>query len=552
MSSIEHQHPATSSQTSDAAELTLNEALSRCHTTRQRIYAYLLDPRVIDNQHQRVDSLIGLLIILNLFALVIEHIPSIFEPNAAMFHFFDVFSVAVFTLEYCTRLYLAPEDIEFNAKRLPRVAYVFSPFALIDFFAVAPFYFQAFIPIDLRVLRFLRLLRMLKLFRVLIPAYQEFKTLNENRTFRQKIHALVFPSPYGGQIFTMFENVIVWWVVISVIAVIFESVESIHFVLNTEFIIIDSVAVGLFSIEFFLKLYACVEEPLLNNWLVGRIRHSLKFSSIVDLLAILPFFLELFLHHLFDLRFLRIFRLMRLLKLSKQNNSTDVLKRVFQRETSVLTASLFIMMLMVVLAASLAYLFEHDSQPDKYENIPSTIYWAVITLSSVGYGDLTPLTPIGRLMTIAMAVIGVGIFAIPSALMAASFSDELNIDRNNLYAALYKRLENSLPVSMKDEFVLSEAERLNLSSEQIKGVVDKALYDYRVEQDLIKQPLLEIAQNTDQAVEHFVRRLSRIRQLGILLQQQPASSLDYLAQNLSPSECALWRQIQGSENFLKL
>ncbi len=542
---------SSSLQTTSSTPLPLADALDRCQTVRQKIYTFLLDPEVEGNKHQQVDGWISLLIILNLFALVVERIPAIFQAHEQLFHVFDVFSVIVFTIEYLTRLYLAPEDKEFKNKWSARGAYVFSPFAVIDFLAVAPFYFQAFLPIDLRVLRFLRLLRMLKLFRVLIPAYHEFMALNAKRTFRQKMYSIVFPSEYGGAIHDMFESLIAWWVVISVIAVVFESVESIHYVLSTQFLIIDSIAVGLFTVEYFLKLYTCVEDPVFKKWFSGRVKHSLKFSSIIDLLAIAPFFLELFLHHLFDLRFLRVFRLMRLLKITKQNNSTAVLKRVFTRETPILAAALFVMMLMVVLAASLAYLMEHDSQPDKYENIPSAVYWAVVTLSSVGYGDLTPVTPIGRIMTILMAVIGVGIFAIPSALLASSFSDELHSDKNNLGIALYNRLKQGLPIDLKNEFMISEGKRLNLSPEQLKGVIDKVTYEFNMSENLVPQPLLEIANNTDQALEHYVKKLSRIRQLGILIQHQPAETMQKLTELLSPSEAELWKQIQGSPQFLK-
>jgi len=242
---------------------------------------------------------------------------------------------------------------------------------------------------------------------------------------------------------------------------------------------------------------------------------------------------------------------MRLLKITKQNNSTAVLKRVFTRETPILAASLFIMMLMVVLAASLAFLMEHDSQPDKYENIPSSIYWAVITLSSVGYGDLTPLTTVGRVMTILMAVIGVGIFAIPSALLASSFADELYADKNNLSIALYQRLKMGFPINLKDEFVLNEGKRLNLSPEQLKGIIDKVQYEFKMTEDLVPQPLLEIADNTDQALEHYVKKLSRIRQLGILIQHEPAETMQKLTNLLTPSEAELWKLIQGTPQFLK-
>ena len=97
---------------------------------------------------------------------------------------------------------------EFKKRKYARGSYVVSPFALIDLIAILPFFLQAFIPVDLRALRFLRLLRILKLFRILIPAVKEFAELNRGRTFRQKIHALVFPSEYGGKLHNFFDNLL--------------------------------------------------------------------------------------------------------------------------------------------------------------------------------------------------------------------------------------------------------------------------------------------------------------------------------------------------------
>ncbi|NBW54277.1 MAG: ion transporter, partial [Betaproteobacteria bacterium] len=183
---------------------------------RQWMYAWLLDPHIPGNYQKTIDKWVGLLIVANLFSLVFEHVPAIYEPYKQWFHVFDLFSITIFVIEYVMRLYLAPEDSEFNQRKLPRLAYVFSPFAIIDFLAVAPFFFQAFIPVDLRALRFLRLLRILKLFRIVIPAFKEFADLNQGRTFRQKIHALVFPSPYGGTMQSIFDSFIGLWVMISV------------------------------------------------------------------------------------------------------------------------------------------------------------------------------------------------------------------------------------------------------------------------------------------------------------------------------------------------
>ena len=220
-----------------------NPSESAHPSLRSLIYGWLIDPHRPNNFHKEFENWIGILIVVNLFALMFEHVPAIYEPNMHWFNFLDTFSIVIFTIEYLLRLFVAPEDPEFSKDGNPYLNYAKSPFAIIDFLAIAPFYLQAFLPVDLRVLRFLRLLRILKLFRVLVPAWREFAQLNQGRTFRQKVHALVFPSEYGGDLHHLFDGFIVVWVVVSVAAVVLESVHGIHYILNIEFIILDAIAV---------------------------------------------------------------------------------------------------------------------------------------------------------------------------------------------------------------------------------------------------------------------------------------------------------------------
>ena len=512
---------------------------------RRWLYGWLLDPHIANNHHQAVDRWIGILIIANLFALVFEHVPAIFEPNKDLFHAFDVFSVVIFTLEYILRFYLAPEDEEFKRHKRARLRYVFSPFALIDLVAVAPFYLQAFIPVDLRVLRFLRLLRMLKLFRVLVPAYQEFMVANRGRTFRQKMHALVFPSAYGGALHHIFDTFIVVWVIVSVLAVILESVQSIHYILNMEFIILDAVAVSIFSLEYAMRLYCCVEEPGFKNPVFGRLKHAKSTSTMIDLMAVLPFFLEVFLHHLFDLRFLRVFRLLRLLKLTRYTGATATLTKVIMREWPIMAASAFIMLLLVVLTASLGYLFEHDAQPDKFENIPQAIYWAVITLASVGYGDISPVTPMGRLMTIILALMGIGIFAIPAALLSSAFSDQLRIERETLKNELYEMLADGVISDEEADVIQREAKRLHLSEEEVHRLMVKARQERDLKNDVSVMPLHKIAANPEHAIEHYKVLLSQIRQIGVMTDREQFERVAQSLDRLTATELALWLHIQG-------
>jgi voltage-gated potassium channel Kch len=510
---------------------------------RKWLYSWLLDPHIEGNYQKSIDKWIVILIVGNLFALVFEQIPAIFHAYEKWFHFFDIFSVVVFTIEYLLRFYLAPEDEEFKKRKYARGSYVVSPFALIDLIAILPFFLQAFISVDLRYLRSLRLLRILKLFRILIPAYKEFVLANQGRTFRQKIHAVVYPSAYGGSLHTIFDTFIVIWVIVSVLAVILESVQGIHYLLNLEFIVLDAIAVSIFTLEYCLRMYCCVEEPGYQRAVSGRLKMAKSTSSIIDILAIAPFFLEVFLHHLIDLRFMRVFRLLRLLKLSRYTGATQSLSKVIVREWPVMAASAFIMLLLVVMTASLGYLFEHEAQPDKFENIPQAIYWAVVTLASVGYGDISPITPAGRAMTIVLALIGIGIFAIPAALLSSAFSDQLKRDRESLVNTIYEMLADGHLDQKEIAYIKTESKRLHLTDEEIKLLIDKANRERDLMDDVAVLPLHKIAANTEHSIEHFKHLLGQVRQLSLLTDQAKFQAAIDNSERLTETDKKLWTLI---------
>jgi voltage-gated potassium channel Kch len=437
---------------------------------RRIIYEWLYKPKDGVPTSKTFENYLSILIIANVASMILETIPAL-APYLRWLHLFEVISVAIFTGEYLIRLFIAPEDPDFKEAKSPRLKYLFSFFAIIDALVIVPFFLGSLAPFDLR---FLRILRLLKLLRILLPAFEEFRQLNEGRTFRQRVHALVFPSPYGGQLHHFYDLFIVVWVLISVLAVILESVDSIHYNLTVEFIVLDAVAVLVFSFEYLMRIYSCVEEPRFQRTVVGRLSYATKPVAIIDFLAIIPFFLEVFLHHLIDLRFLRSFRLMRLFKLARYTGSTNILFSIIRREAPILATSAFTLMLLVVLVASLGYLFEHEAQPEKFENIPTSIYWAVITLASVGYGDISPITPMGRMMTTLMALIGLGLFAIPASILSSAFTQELQSQRQAIENQLFDMLKDGILSDEELAEVKALAAKMNMSEEQLQILVEKA------------------------------------------------------------------------------
>ena len=512
---------------------------------RKWLYSWLLDPNIPNNLNRRFEAWTATLIILNLFALLFEHVPALYEPNARLFHLFDVFSVVVFTAEFLLRFYLAPEDREFASSRFPRLRYLRSPYALIDLAAIAPFYLSALMDVDLRVLRALRLLRIFKLFRVLIPAVREFRSLNAGRSFRQKVHALVWPGEYGGKLHHYIDLFLVVWVVVSVAAVVLESVESIHFLLNVEFVILDTIAVTIFTVEYLLRVYSAVEEPRFRHHILGRFDYARSPQAVIDFLAIVPFFLEALLHHLFDLRFLRIFRLMRLLKLTRYTGATNTLAVVIKREWPIMGGAAFVMLLLVVLTASLGFIFEHEAQPDKFENIPQAIYWAVITLASVGYGDISPVTPMGRFLTIILALLGIGIFAIPAALLSSAFSDQLRREREALQNELYEMLSDG-KISAEERHLLSqEAKRLHLSEDELDEIISRAMHE-RAERDRIEGPSLESLQKDPElALERYRELMGKITQIARVADSERMAVLVADCDRATAIERDVWQRLTG-------
>ncbi len=501
------------------------------------LHRWLFDTRFESGYARQLENGIAWLIIFSVLGIAAEHIEPIYGPNADWFHAFDVITIGVFTLEYLLRFLTAPLEPEFAGRRFARLRYVFSFYALVDLVAIAPFYLSGFVALDmemLRVLRLLRLMRIFKLSRYMIPAWQDFHAMNHGRSFRGKVYALLEPTGHSGQLHVYFDNFIMFWVVLSIVSVVLETVASVHEILSFQFLVIDTLAFSIFTLEYVARLYAAPENPAYKKRALPRWAHLRSGQAIIDLLAILPFLLEHFLPIKLDLRFLRVFRLMRLLKLTRYTSATVTLYKVVMREWQVIFASVFVMLLMVILTASMGYLFEHEAQPDKFENIPQSIYWAVVTLASVGYGDISPVTPMGRALTVVLALLGIGIFAIPAGLLASAFTDQLRIDREAFKQKLLHAYEHGDLNPHAKAMIAEETERLHLSAEDIKRLTHEAREAFHAKQREEKQfttaVVLDPRQHPDLAVQQLRLLVSQL----MLLQQ--ASGDESLRQQLSAKD----------------
>jgi voltage-gated potassium channel len=219
-------------------------------------------------------------------------------------------------------------------------------------------------------------------------------------------------------------------ILVNALAVMLETVEEYHTQYATLFHAVEIVSVTIFGIEYLLRVWIAPLTPKYAGRF-GRLKYAFSLMALVDLLAILPAFLPLFFTlDLRVIRVLRVFRLFRLFKMSRYVQSLDTLDDVIRSKREELLVTVAMIFMLLVLSSSLMYLMEHEAQPDKFPDIPSTLWWGVVTLTTVGYGDLFPITPLGKLFGGFIAFLGIGMFALPTGILASGFAEEIKKRRD--------------------------------------------------------------------------------------------------------------------------
>jgi voltage-gated potassium channel len=211
---------------------------------------------------------------------------------------------------------------------------------------------------------------------------------------------------------------------INVLAFVLHTVDYLAIHYGQWFDAILYVSLVLFSLEFLLRLWSCVcdDDGVYSHPLRGRLRFLLSPLALVDLAVLLPFFIAAAAG--LDLRFLRLLRLLWILKITRYLPAMGILGRVLRRERRTLTAVISVMLIMVFIASSLIYLLEHETQPEAFASIPHALWWGVATLTTVGYGDVVPVSPLGKALGIVIMMLGIGTFALPAGVLASAFADE--------------------------------------------------------------------------------------------------------------------------------
>lgn len=246
-------------------------------------------------------------------------------------------------------------------------------------------------------------------------------------SLRARVYALLNFHD-GGQ--TTLERITDWsligLVLLNTATVVLDSVKGIDAHYHPFFIGIELVSIYIFTLEYALRVWSCVEDRRYRHPLWGRLRFMCSPLALIDLVAVLPFYLSI---GLLDLRFLRLVRLLRLLKVTRYVRALHVIGQVVRRKRAELLVTLGMIGLILLLVSSVMYSIESVAQPDKFGSIPDTMWWGVATLTTVGYGDVYPITPAGKVFSSIIAVLGLGLFAIPTGILASGFNEQLQEQR---------------------------------------------------------------------------------------------------------------------------
>jgi voltage-gated potassium channel len=262
----------------------------------------------------------------------------------------------------------------------------------------------------------------------------------------------------------------------NVIAIFLETVQPVYQQYQNAFWYFEIFSVAVFTLEYLARVWSSLELEGIDAAapIRGRIRYMLRPIALVDLAAILPFYLSLYLP--IDLRFLRVLRLLRLFKLTRYSPALGALLDVVQKEADALLASVVVLLMMLVLAAGGIYLLENELQPETFGSMPASLWWAIVTLTTVGYGDVVPVTTMGRMFGGFIGLIGIGMIALPAAILASGFAENIH-GRKQKYNQYLQRFLRDGIIDETERWRLEELRKeLDLDSDEALQLLDSIMH----------------------------------------------------------------------------
>ena len=248
------------------------------------------------------------------------------------------------------------------------------------------------------------------------------------KSLKKTVYEIIEEAAPGNRVSEIFDIFLITLIALNVIALIVGTVEEINRIAPRAFYLFEVISVAIFTVEYLLRVWSCTENPKYAHPVRGRLRYMASPLALIDMLAVLPVYGVFFFNlHGLDLRYLRVVRLLaRMVRLGRYFSSLRTLGRVLYTRRGELVAVVSVLFLLLVMTSSMMFFAEHQAQPEEFASIPKAMWWSIITLTTVGYGDVFPVTAAGRLLAGIIAIVGIGLFALPAGILGSGFMEELD------------------------------------------------------------------------------------------------------------------------------
>lgn len=244
------------------------------------------------------------------------------------------------------------------------------------------------------------------------------------RKVKNRVYEIIEVAKPGDIASRVVDIALIFLIILNVILVIADTFE-LPSVIADAAVWIENISIAVFSIEYILRAWTASEMFPELSPLRARLKYMRSFQAIIDILSLLPYFVTFISVNLIVLRMFRVLRLLRVFKVNRYTNALHDIAAVFKKKASSLISSMFFVAFLMVIASVLMYNVEHDAQPDKFDNVLSGMWWAIATLTTVGYGDIYPVTALGKIMSTIIALLGIGLVAVPTGIITAGFSEQI-------------------------------------------------------------------------------------------------------------------------------
>lgn len=255
-------------------------------------------------------------------------------------------------------------------------------------------------------------------------------------TFRKRVYHTLEFSAIGRRGLSLYINVgLVSIIFLNSVAIILHTVPDIrnNRLYERFFQDFEIISVLIFTIEYGLRIWSCVENPAIKSGWRGRLSYIFSFWAIVDFLGIFPFYFTLLTSDFGIIRILRVFRLFRLFRATRYAHALKLIRTVILEHKEELLLCFSFIFFTLFISSSVMYYLEHSIQPTKFSSIPATLWWGVITMTTTGYGDMYPMTPVGKFFGGIVLVLGIALFALPTGIIASGFMEQIRRDKGRKY-----------------------------------------------------------------------------------------------------------------------